>query len=94
MSNPGRVSPIMMHHTDWGPTLVSAAGGDGGALTRNATLRLDGHDQWGALSLQPGLNHTAPRTEMLVGHLCCVVLRPTGSQTMFGLSQKPLFDVG
>lgn len=53
----------LMHHTDWGPTLVSAAGGDGGALSKNTTLKLDGVDQWKAIN---GISSAAPRNEILI----------------------------
>lgn len=66
LQQPGRRANNLMHLTDWGPTLFSAAGGDGAALARNATLKLNGVDQWGALSLIDGLNRTAPRTEVLL----------------------------
>jgi hypothetical protein len=66
LQQPGRRANNLMHLTDWGPTLFSAAGGDGAALARNTTLKLNGVDQWGALSLIDGLNRTAPRTEVLL----------------------------
>ena len=40
LAAPGRLSTVMMHNIDWGPTLISAAGGDGGALAANKTLML------------------------------------------------------
>ena len=40
LASPGRLSTVMMHNIDWGPTLISAAGGDGGALAANTTLML------------------------------------------------------
>ena len=40
LASPGRLSTVMMHNIDWGPTLISAAGGDGGALAANKTLML------------------------------------------------------
>lgn len=66
LANPGRRSDILFHLTDWGPTLYSAAGGDAAALVANTTLKLDGLDQWGAVSQIAGLNHTGPRSEVLL----------------------------
>jgi arylsulfatase B len=53
LAKPGRLSSVMMHNIDWGPTLISAAGGDGAALAKNTTLKLDGVDCWDAIALTP-----------------------------------------
>lgn len=56
LSRPGRVSNVMMHMSDWLPTLWSAAGGNSSALPL-----LDGVDQWAALSQE----HPSRRLEVL-----------------------------
>ena len=48
-----------------GPTLLAASTGSD-APYHNASLAKDGINQWGAISLGDGLNHTAPRTEALL----------------------------
>ena len=47
-----------MHVTDWLPTLITAAGGNGSELASN----LDGTDQWSSLST----NQTSTRTQLIV----------------------------
>ena len=66
LTQPGRLSSVMMHNIDWAPTLISAAGGDGAALSRNASLQLDGVDCWDAIALTPGRDHTPPRSSILL----------------------------
>jgi arylsulfatase A-like enzyme len=66
LTQPGRLSSVMMHNIDWGPTLISAAGGDGNALTKNDTLKLDGVDCWDAIALTPGKSHSPPRNSILL----------------------------
>jgi arylsulfatase A-like enzyme len=54
----GTVSNVLMHVTDWLPTIVALAGG-----STDKNLPLDGHNQWPAITgIAP-----APRTEMLYG---------------------------
>lgn len=57
--NPGRVSQQMLHITDWLPTLVSAAGGDGSSIQS-----LDGIDMWKTLTE----GRDSPRKEFLVNY--------------------------
>jgi hypothetical protein len=47
-----------MHVTDWLPTLITAAGGNGSELARN----LDGIDQWSSISTK----QTSTRTQVVI----------------------------
>lgn len=47
-----------MHVTDWLPTLITAAGGNGSELPSN----LDGIDQWSSITT----NQTSTRTQLIV----------------------------
>jgi arylsulfatase A-like enzyme len=47
-----------MHVTDWLPTLITAAGGNGSELASN----LDGIDQWSSISN----NQASTRTQLIV----------------------------
>lgn len=47
-----------MHVTDWLPTVITAAGGNGSELASN----LDGIDQWSSIST----NQTSTRTQLIV----------------------------
>jgi hypothetical protein len=46
--------------------LISAAGGSGAALANDPRLKLDGVDNWGAISLASGANHTPGRSSILL----------------------------
>ena len=48
----------LMHVTDWLPTLITAAGGNGSELANN----LDGIDQWFSIST----NQSSTRTQLIV----------------------------
>jgi len=48
----------LMHVTDWLPTLITAAGGNGSELARN----LDGIDQWSSIIT----NQTSTRMQLIV----------------------------
>ena len=54
------------HVVDLGPTLFAGAAGGAAGPFANASEHKDGIDQWGAVSLGAGLNHSAPRTEVLL----------------------------
>lgn len=72
LTNPGRLSTVLMHNIDWGPTLISAAGGDGGALVAKSSLALDGVDNWAAIA-----HHGTPGRSSILLHL---VGPPDGEQ--------------
>ncbi len=50
--------------SDWVPTLLSAAGGDGGT---DLGAAFDGVDQWGALMAEDPQEEAGARKELLTG---------------------------
>ena len=78
----GRDGGVGRHVVDLGPTLLAGGTGSEGPYA-NSSQRKDGVNQWGALSLAPGANHTEPRTEVLLNLCVSVLCKKTTSARVY-----------